>query len=615
VLRLIDQLCDAGAERIVHPACPRCGRVSHLHRRIDGQWLCRTCVAHSRAQPCARCGAVREAATRDEHGRPLCPNCLITDQVNLERCTSCGRTRPVAIRITDGPLCDACRPWKTLTCSICGRVVPCVISKATGQPWCRGCKQRWARCAGCGTVRPVRGGTRTDPLCSTCTRPAAEFWRTCPGSGQPGRLLDSRCARCSLDQRLHELLGDERGQIRPHLSALYDALAGAERPATVASWLKKSAAPAILRGLHTEDELTHQTLDELPAGKPVEHLRAVLVAIGTLPARDEQMVRLQRWVERTIAQRTDPEQRQLLHRYAVWHVLRRLRRRLGGADATHRQLVNARRDLQAAVVLLDWLSDHDLTVGTAGQGDLERWLTRENATHRREAGHFVRWARKQKLTSLDFPATKWTGPVGDLDTEARWAQARWLLHDHSIDTEHRVAGLLLLLYAQWPAVISRLSLDDVHEGDDEVLLRLGHEPIVLPEPLAALVRELVASRQGHAALGRQASSRWLFPGGQPGRPVSSYRMAERLRQLGLRPAEARSAALFSLATDLPAALLARMLGMHISVAVAWQRASSGDWTGYAAQVARRRPDHAKTPGAGNDDNVVGGLSSASTEQQ
>ena len=42
-----------------------------------------------------------------------------------------------------------------------------------------------------------------------------------------------------------------------------------------------------------------------------------------------------------------------------------------------------------------------------------------------------------------------------------------------------------------------------------------------------------------------------------------------------------------LATDLPAAILARMLGIHISVAVAWQRASAGDWAAYAAEVSRR----------------------------
>ncbi|MFL6112801.1 MAG: hypothetical protein ACJ786_15830 [Catenulispora sp.] len=44
-----------------------------------------------------------------------------------------------------------------------------------------------------------------------------------------------------------------------------------------------------------------------------------------------------------------------------------------------------------------------------------------------------------------------------------------------------------------------------------------------------------------------------------------------------------------MASELPAALPARMLGIHISVAVAvaWQGAGSGDWTGYAADIARR----------------------------
>ncbi|NJP98894.1 hypothetical protein HCN51_57385, partial [Nonomuraea sp. FMUSA5-5] len=63
--------------------------------------------------------------------------------------------------------------------------------------------------------------------------------------------------------------------------------------------------------------------------------------------------------------------------------------------------------------------------------------------------------------------------------------------------------------------------------------------------------------------------------------------AERLRDLGIHSSQARSITLFHLATNLPAAVLARMLGIHITVAVAWQRASSGDWTTYAAEVSRR----------------------------
>ena len=117
-------------------------------------------------------------------------------------------------------------------------------------------------------------------------------------------------------------------------------------------------------------------------------------------------------------------------------------------------------------------------------------------------------------------------------------------------------------------------------------LRLGQEPVVLPEPLAGLVLHLAATRQGHATTGDQGTSPWLLPGGRPGQPISPCQLGERLRQIGIRPGPARSTALFQLATELPAAILARMLGIHIDVAVAWQRVSAGDWMTYAG---RRQP--------------------------
>jgi hypothetical protein len=170
VLRLIDVLCAAGAAGIIRPPCPHCGRVIPLVKPRSGVRLCRNCVARSRAEPCGRCGTVREPAARDEHGGALCPHCLITDPANQETCLRCGRRRPVSVRTPDGPLCQNCRPVPTLTCSICGRWAPCVISAATGAPWCTACRQRWARCARCGTVRPVRGGTPSPHRCAPPAR-------------------------------------------------------------------------------------------------------------------------------------------------------------------------------------------------------------------------------------------------------------------------------------------------------------------------------------------------------------------------------------------------------------------------------------------------------------
>jgi hypothetical protein len=589
VLRLIDRLCDVGAQAIVHPACPGCGRVVHLHRPIGGKWLCRNCTARSRAQPCSRCGAVREAAARDEDGRPLCPHCLTTNPANQEDCSKCGRRRPVSVRTPGGPLCPSCRPVPIAACSICGRQAPCETSMTTGRPWCRACQQRWAECSSCGKTRPVHGGSLDQPLCLTCTQSGAPSWHACPECGEEARIRPGRpCKRCALRRRLAGLLADGTGDIRPQLRALHDSLAGTSRPATVLGWLDNNKDSAVLRQPATgERPLTHAALDELPDGKPLRHLRTILVATGTLPARDEHLTRLETWISRAVAGRPDPEQRELLNRYAVWHVTRRLRSRLAENHATHAQALAAQRNIKAAIALLDWLTARGLTLESARQGDLETWLGEAQASHRTDAGNFARWARRNKLTTLDFAAVKRGGPSGVIDTETRWQQARWLLHDDSLKPEDRLAGLLVLLYAQQTSAISRLTLEHVQAADGHVLIRPGREPVALPEPLDALALQVAATRRGHAALGDDGTSAWLFPGGRPGQPISAFQIGERLRQIGIRCGQSRPAALFQLATDLPAAVLARMLGIHISVAVQWQRASAGDWTAYAAEVSRR----------------------------
>jgi len=38
-----------------------------------------------------------------------------------------------------------------------------------------------------------------------------------------------------------------------------------------------------------------------------------------LPNRDERLTTLERWVSDVVDSRTDPEERQLVHRYVVWH--------------------------------------------------------------------------------------------------------------------------------------------------------------------------------------------------------------------------------------------------------------------------------------------------------
>jgi hypothetical protein len=312
-----------------------------------------------------------------------------------------------------------------------------------------------------------------------------------------------------------------------------------------------------------------------------------LVAVGALPERDEELVRLEQALTDFLAQQQDLNRRRILHRYLIWNLLRRLRSRNSGRRTTRQQVLRIRLHRRATEAFLDWLDVHQLTLDTFGQSALERWLSDPAGSYRYETATFIRWAHANKLTSAYLKAQRWHGPVSALNGDQRWTTARQLLHDTTLDAEDRLAGLLLLLYAQRSSAIALLTTDQIAIGSDEVSISFGRTPIRLPHPVDELAREVVAARKGHATIGATAPSRWLFPGGQPGRPISAERLKVRLNQLGIRPNQARSTALFQLATEIPAAILARTLGISVNSAVRWQQISAGDWADYAADVSNR----------------------------
>lgn len=473
VLRLIELLTEAGITGVVRPLCPRCGRSVRLYRPFGGERVCRNCTAKTRAVTCARCGAVREPAARDEEGRPLCPNCLVSDPANLEICLHCGRRRRVHTRSAHGPLCATCPQLPVLVCSICSESAPCGMSRVTGQPWCVDCQRRSALCVGCGQIKALCSGTLEGPRCQSCSEPA--FRPGCPIYAERPRA--GQCPHCLLDRRLRELMGSPGGSIHPALEPLHKALADTHPPTTALRWLSRRVVSEFLADVAAgRRELTHEELDSLPQSPTLDHLRAVLVSTGALGQRDENMARLERLIEDLLATRDDPAERQLLHRYCLWHLVRRLRRRTSGKAITYGQLNAVRQQLRSAIALLDWLSGEHLTLASCQQGDLERWLSRTEGVNHHHPGNFIRWATKQRLTDLVFPASRWQGPATAPDDHARWDAARRLLHDDTLSTRDRFAGLLVLLYAQKTATVSRLTIDRLDTVEGAVRIRLGRAP-------------------------------------------------------------------------------------------------------------------------------------------
>jgi hypothetical protein len=98
-------------------------------------------------------------------------------------------------------------------------------------------------------------------------------------------------------------------------------------------------------------------------------------------------------------------------------------------------------------------------------------------------------------------STAWNadGPAAPpLDDEHRLEILRGLLHDHDLDPRDRFAGSLVLLFGQPLTRIAKLRRDDLIDHGDRVAVRLGREPVELPDPLARIAIDLRANHAGRA---------------------------------------------------------------------------------------------------------------------
>ena len=199
---------------------------------------------------------------------------------------------------------------------------------------------------------------------------------------------------------------------------------------------------------------------------------------------------------------------------------------------------------------------------------------------------FLHWAAAgQHAHRLDVPTLGRTPGKAGASGDERWSQIARLLHEDTIEITDRVAGALLLLYGQQLTRIAAITLDQVKTVGPQIFLRFGRDDLHIPEPLAGLLQTLIRDGRPYVGVGSPATARWLFPGLQPGRPLTAARLGERLRRHGIRAQTGRRSALTHLAAQLPAAVLADLLGIAPTTAVNWVHDAGGDWNRYAARIA------------------------------
>jgi hypothetical protein len=375
------------------------------------------------------------------------------------------------------------------------------------------------------------------------------------------------------------------------MRALTDLLTQRGKPASVLRWLQRDTTAELLSAVATHPgPLTHDVLDALSPAPALPHLRRLLIHAGVLEEREEFLEQLTTWIDARLAH-APAEHARLLRPYVTWAILRRARRHAQRRPFTEAAAAWARLRINAALHLLSWLHEHDRTLAETTQADLDQWLA-EGSTTRYEARDFLIWARHRHLAGeARIPVRTKRTPPSSIDARQRCASLRHLWHDPGIDIDIRVAGSLVLLFAHPLSRVKLLTTDHIHADGERTRLVLGTAPITVPEPLAALLATLRDQRLSQTAPPTPNQRRtWLFPADPPTRPVHAETLRLQLAAHGINIRTARNAALAEFAADLPATVLADLLGMHVSTATRWVKTLQHDWTAYLA--ARPTPPNA-----------------------
>jgi hypothetical protein len=386
------------------------------------------------------------------------------------------------------------------------------------------------------------------------------------------------CHQCALRRALDQILPE---QTTAPLQRLRTAILAAEPEATH-SWLIRPRTGNLLAALHDgRMECTHAALDELPPGRDLQHLRALLVAAEVLPNDPHRLAdRLGEELAALLQQLPDTDRR-TVQSWLRWRVLAQLRRAADAGRDLTMAILNARATCPQVVAFVTTLHQAGRQLATCSQTDIDDWFATPPATRTRIRS-FLTWLHRRGHVpkSLQLPPSRRGVADAPTDPEDRWAIARRLVHDDTLDIADRVAGALVVLYAQPVTRIVLLTTAHVEAVDAQVWVCLGPDRLALPEPFATLITKLPR----HRWVGTVAylPNRWLFPSTRAGQHATPGAVSNRLRRIGITARAMRQAALTQLAAEIPPALLAGILGIHPTTAVKWTRLAGGNWTGYAA---------------------------------
>ncbi|MCH6470355.1 recombinase XerD [Sinomonas terrae] len=438
-------------------------------------------------------------------------------------------------------------------------------------------------CPGCGQHRLLPGPPHLEdgPRCAHCAGIPHDFHCTrCGTEAEPYR--HGTCARCSLRDDLTALLLAEPADPAA-MGRLVDVLCQAERPESIITWKRSPKVQTLLASLAAgTTSLTHGGLDtHIPtAARAVDHLRALLVHHGLLPYQDPYLARFEAWIEDKLRPLA-PEVARPVEHFARWHHLRRIRSTATPESPARGPVHSAKQEITETAKFLQWLWEtHHRNAASCTQQDADEWRASGPTTRKLIRTFFV-FARKTRLnTSVDIGYyTAQSRPT--LAQDRRLAWLRELLTGTSESRPYRVAGILLLLYAQPLVRVAALRADaiTVDPATGQTYITFGVRPVPVPAPFGDLLLDHLECRPNLRT--GVTESPWLFPGARAGHHLHPNTIMDRLRSLGIDLQGARNRALDDLVTQMPPSVVADALGYSYQVAFLHANAAGENWARYA----------------------------------
>jgi hypothetical protein len=443
-------------------------------------------------------------------------------------------------------------------------------------------------CHSCRQHRLLPGRTDSgDACCGDCAGITNLTCRRCGTEAEHYRK--DTCARCVLDTELSQLLRLDEGADRPGTGEHTDlamrrlrcGMVRADRPESLLAWLRAAPVRELLTGLATgQVPLTHEGLDALPASRGVEHMRALLEGHEVLAPRDHHLALFERWLDDKLSAIEDRRIRQPLEQFARWHHLNRLRRGSRPGQGSRGPVHAAKQQITEVAKFLTWLqTEHHRYIDGCAQLDVEDYLSQGPTTRHLIRTFFV-WRAKNKLPPEIVIGHRQPRRQPVLTQDQRLAWVRRCLTHHDESRPYRVAGVLLLLYAQPLVRIAALAADSVRVTPEGPVIILADDPLPVPQPFAELVMEHVAHRPNLRTNNR--TSPWLFPARAGDRHLHPDGIMKRLRGLGIDLQAARTSALRGLVAQAPPPVVAQMLGYSYQITEHHAREAATTYSRYVA---------------------------------